>query len=44
MNRGALEPAVLVWAEEELVLKNISPMGLYETRSGRAVVVQVLWK
>lgn len=43
-DRGALEPAVLVWAEEELVLKNISPMGLYETRSGRAVVVQVLWK
>lgn len=39
--RGASRPEVSVWAEKELVLKNISPMGLYETRSGRAVVVQV---
>lgn len=42
-DHGALKPAVSVSTEEELVLKNISPMGLYETRSGRAVVVQV-WK
>lgn len=42
--RGAFKPVVSLWAEEELVLKNISPMGLYETKSGRAVVVQVVWK
>lgn len=42
-DHGALKPAVSVSTEEELVLKNISPMGLYETRSGRAVVIQV-WK
>lgn len=40
-DHGASKPEVLVWAEKELVLKNISPMGLYETRSGRAVVVQI---
>lgn len=39
----ALESPAVVWVEDEMVLKNISPMGLYETRSGRALVVQI-WK
>lgn len=36
---GAPETTVSVWADDELVLKNISSMGLYETRRGRAIVV-----